>query len=111
MRLIRSILRLRSALVITVGLELLLSASLLSPVLAIRQPAARPRITGFKGVRNGEVIQGTVGIEARVAGKDIAWVVFQLTGPQSARHVEYSAPYVFFGDMNRSPRGWDTTHY
>jgi hypothetical protein len=72
-------------------------------------PASGPVITGFNGVQEGQVLSGTVAIEALVSGENIAQVVFQLAGPRPATHTEYNPPYFFMGDDNGAPKGWDTT--
>lgn len=72
-------------------------------------------INGLSGVEDGDMVSGTVAIEADVNGDNIAEVVFDLTGPQNKIHTERKRPYYFLGDRDvngtREPIGWDTTTY
>jgi hypothetical protein len=68
-------------------------------------------ITEIRGVSEGATLNGTANIEAIVAGRNIAGVVFDLSGPKGTRHVERQSPYFFLGDNNGAPNGWNTTTY
>jgi hypothetical protein len=70
-----------------------------------------PTISQIKGVQEGQSLAGTAVIEAVVSGQSIAQVNFQLTGPKAVSLVERFAPYVFFGDRDGTPIGWDTKTY
>ncbi len=71
--------------------------------------AASSVVTGFSGVQKGQILKGTVAIEAHVTGSSISQVVFQLSGPQTRSHTEQTAPYFFLGNTNGTPTGWNTT--
>jgi glucose/arabinose dehydrogenase len=70
-----------------------------------------PTISQIKGVQEGQSLAGTAVIEAVVSGQSIAQVNFQLTGPKAVSLVERFAPYVFFGDRDGTPIGWNTKTY
>ncbi|MEM8529931.1 MAG: CAP domain-containing protein [Chloroflexota bacterium] len=68
-------------------------------------------VTELKGVEEGATLSGTVAIEALVKNEndERIRVAFEVTGPESVRHVEQHVPYFLKGDRNGEPIGWDTT--
>jgi hypothetical protein len=76
----------------------------------ISKNCVTPSLT-LKGVEEGQVIKGTVAIEATVTGATVSKVTFQLSGPRQIVHTEKIKPYYFFGDVNGVPKGWDTALY
>lgn len=72
--------------------------------------ASGPQISGVTGLTSGQAVSGTVALIANVTGADIVQVVFDLSGPQTAQHIERFTPYVFMGNLaGGKPLGWDTT--
>jgi hypothetical protein len=89
-----------------------LLVALLIPLATPRtQAASGPSVTAFTGVQAGQALTGRVNIAAMVTGQSISKVVFKLSGPKTPSQTEKTAPYVFFGDVNGVPNGWDTTSY
>jgi hypothetical protein len=100
---------------VVVYLAVALIAALLLPLRpysAQAAPFAAPSVAGFTGVREGESVRGTLGIQAQVSGGNIAQVVFKLAGPRGYTWTEKNAPYYFMGNSpNGDPLGWKTTEY
>ncbi len=72
----------------------------------------KPAVTGFSGVGEGQVLAGTVVIEAFVSSPDVTRVQFDLSGPKAVTWTERVTPYYFKGDSgppNSVPNGWVTT--
>lgn len=69
------------------------------------------QMTGFTGVEENAVLNGTAYIAAQVEGATPFAVVFDLTGPATMTHVERIAPYFFLGNTRDAAVGWDTTQY
>jgi hypothetical protein len=63
----------------------------------------------LQGVSAGQTLAGTVAIEALPADQNVERVVFMLTGTERVAHTEKHAPFFFLGDVDGTPRGWDTT--
>jgi hypothetical protein len=99
--------------VLTVGLLVALLIPLATRSSQAAQPtaAANPSVTGFRGISEGQSINGKVAIEATVSGTQIEKVTFQLSGPKSTTQTDKHAPYFFMGDNNGTPKGWDTSMY
>jgi GH35 family endo-1,4-beta-xylanase len=70
-----------------------------------------PSTLTFRGVKDNQVVSGTVAIEATSALTTTERVVFQLTGPRTATHTEKRAPFFFIGDHSGKPIGWDTRQF
>jgi hypothetical protein len=62
-------------------------------------------------VTENQKVSGTVAVEAVISGNTISQVVFELTGAATLGNTERYSPYVFLGDRNGTPIGWDTTKY